>query len=175
MDASLLRRFESPPSRYRGMPFWAWNGKLEEAELRRQIRVMHQMGLGGAFMHSRVGLATPYLSKQWFDLTEACADECEKLGMEADDVSSMPVEKKLKVLYDHRQDQYQKLADAVYFRRGWTPNGVPTPQKMKEIGFGDETEMLQMLRQKIEEDPSKPRFILTVRGIGYQFEESSGS
>jgi DNA-binding response OmpR family regulator len=25
------------------------------------------------------------------------------------------------------------------------------------------------LRQKIEKDPANPRFILTVRGIGYQF------
>jgi DNA-binding response OmpR family regulator len=29
------------------------------------------------------------------------------------------------------------------------------------------------LRQKIEKDPSSPRFILTVRGLGYQFVESS--
>ncbi len=28
------------------------------------------------------------------------------------------------------------------------------------------------LRQKIEKDPSRPRYILTVRGIGYQFAES---
>ena len=27
------------------------------------------------------------------------------------------------------------------------------------------------LRQKIEKDPSNPRFILTVRGVGYQFAE----
>jgi len=32
------KEFESPSSRYRGKPFWAWNGKLEPEELRRQIR-----------------------------------------------------------------------------------------------------------------------------------------
>ncbi len=80
---ALLRHFQQPGPAYRGKPFWAWNGKLDEHELRRQLRVFHQMGLGGAFLHSRVGLATPYLSKQWFDLIEACADECEKLGIEA--------------------------------------------------------------------------------------------
>jgi DNA-binding response OmpR family regulator len=31
------------------------------------------------------------------------------------------------------------------------------------------------LRQKIEKDPSHPRFILTVRGIGYQFAERKSS
>ncbi len=82
-ERALIRQFENPGAAYRGKPFWSWNGKLEEAELRRQLRVMHQMGLGGAFMHSRVGLATPYLSKEWFGLVEACADECAKLGMEA--------------------------------------------------------------------------------------------
>lgn len=80
---SLIREFENPGAAYRGKPFWAWNGKLEETELRRQIRIMRQMGLGGAFMHSRVGLATPYLSPEWFRLIEACVDECAKNGMEA--------------------------------------------------------------------------------------------
>ncbi|MBN1346580.1 MAG: hypothetical protein JXQ73_28075 [Phycisphaerae bacterium] len=80
---AIHKAFQEPDALYRGKPFWAWNGKLEEAELRRQLRIMHEMGLGGAFMHSRVGLATPYLSNEWFDLIEACADECAKLGMEA--------------------------------------------------------------------------------------------
>lgn len=79
----LVKEFERPGSRFRGKPFWAWNGRLEEAELRRQIRVMKRMGLGGFFMHSRVGLATPYLSEEWFDLVKACVDEARRTGMEA--------------------------------------------------------------------------------------------
>lgn len=75
--------FRSPGAAYRGKPFWAWNGELEPEELRRQIRLMHRMGLGGFFMHSRVGLATPYLSSQWFDCVAACVDEAKKLKMEA--------------------------------------------------------------------------------------------
>jgi len=83
MKNSLLNDFKNPGSEYRGAPFWAWNGKLDPAELRRQIRVMQQMGLGGFFMHSRVGLATSYLSKDWFSCIDACVDEAKKLDMNA--------------------------------------------------------------------------------------------
>jgi hypothetical protein len=81
--SELYQLFSSPDARYRGKPFWAWNGKLEKDELLRQVHVMHQMGFGGFFMHSRVGLATEYLGDEWFDLINACADEAGKLGMEA--------------------------------------------------------------------------------------------
>ncbi len=87
MDRSFLQRlskeFSSPGSAYRGKPFWAWNGELDPEELRRQIRVMKDMGLGGFFMHSRVGLATPYLSDKWFECIEACVDEAKRQKMEA--------------------------------------------------------------------------------------------
>ncbi|MDP6379766.1 MAG: glycosyl hydrolase, partial [Phycisphaerae bacterium] len=56
---------------------------LDADELRRQLRVMKRMGLGGAFMHSRVGLATPYLADEWFEMVDACTDECRKIGLEA--------------------------------------------------------------------------------------------
>jgi hypothetical protein len=75
--------FKNPESQYRAKPFWAWNGKLEECELRRQLNVMKEMGLGGAFMHSRVGLGTEYLSEEWFKLINACADKCRENDMEA--------------------------------------------------------------------------------------------
>ena len=83
MLSAIARDFASPGAAWRGKPFWAWNGELEPEELRRQIRVMRRMGLGGFFMHSRVGLATPYLSKRWFECVNACMDEAKKLKMEA--------------------------------------------------------------------------------------------
>ncbi|MDK1031263.1 MAG: glycosyl hydrolase, partial [Planctomycetia bacterium] len=79
----LVKRFESPGAKYRGKPFWAWNGRLDGDELRRQLRVIKRMGLGGAFMHSRVGLATPYLADEWFRMIDECTDECRRLGLEA--------------------------------------------------------------------------------------------
>ena len=69
--------------RYGSLPFWSWNDKLEEQELRRQIRRMHELGMNGFFMHARGGLETEYLSDEWYELTRACVDEAKKLGMEA--------------------------------------------------------------------------------------------
>ena len=79
----LLKAFMNPTAAYRGKPFWAWNGKLDKAELLRQVHVLKAMGFGGFFMHSRTGLVTDYLGEAWFDLINACADEAEKVGLEA--------------------------------------------------------------------------------------------
>jgi len=75
----------------------------------------------------------------------------EKLEIPQKDVEKMTVSEKLEALYEYRRDQYEKLTDAVYYRRGWTPNGVPTPQKMKHLGFSD-PKMLRMLQDKITAD-----------------------
>ena len=79
---NILSRLPDPPADYRGTPFWAWNARLAPDEIRAQIRVFHEMGLGGFFMHSRTGLATPYLSQEWFDCVRAAVDETKKLGMQ---------------------------------------------------------------------------------------------
>ena len=86
LEMKLTRRqklFEKPSAAFRGKPFWAWNGKLDEAELKRQIDVMREMGFGGFFIHSRAGLETEYLGEEWFSLVNACADYGKKKGMEA--------------------------------------------------------------------------------------------
>ena len=44
---------------------------------------MKRMGLGGFFMHSRVGLDTAYLSDEWFECVDACVDEGNRIDMNA--------------------------------------------------------------------------------------------
>ncbi len=75
----------------------------------------------------------------------------EKLGLKKEDVDKISIKEKMKILYEYRKDQYQKLADAVYYRRGWTPNGIPTPQKMKQLCI-DGPKIIKMLQEKINED-----------------------
>ncbi len=75
--------FREPQSIHRGKAFWALNGRLETEELIRQIVVMKEMGLGGFFMHARVGLETPYLSGEWFEYVKKCVNQAQHLGLEA--------------------------------------------------------------------------------------------
>ncbi len=42
---------------------------------------------------------------------------------------------KMDALRKYREEQYEKLKDAVYARRGWTKDGVPTLAKIKELGI----------------------------------------
>jgi len=75
--------FERPTSEYRGAPFWAWNGRLEKNQLLWQLAVFQEMGFGGAHLHVRVGLETPYLGDEFMAMVRACTTECERLGLKA--------------------------------------------------------------------------------------------
>ena len=84
MDYNQLKKdFVSPNTQHRSLPFWAWNDALCGEELVRQIHSMKEQGIGGFFMHSREGLETEYLSKEWFDLIKTCVDAAKEAGMEA--------------------------------------------------------------------------------------------
>ncbi len=78
-----LQMYKNPPTKFRGAPFWAWNGKLDKEQLLRQIDCFQQMGLGGFTMHVRTGLVTPYLGDEFMDCIRFCVEEAKKRGMEA--------------------------------------------------------------------------------------------
>jgi aldehyde:ferredoxin oxidoreductase len=42
---------------------------------------------------------------------------------------------KMAILRRHREDQYRQVTDAAYQARGWTPNGVPSLARLKELGI----------------------------------------
>src|SRR4051812_45939712 len=53
--------FAAPSAEFRGAPFWSWNCKLDAKRLCAQLDALAEMGMGGAHLHCRVGLATEYL------------------------------------------------------------------------------------------------------------------
>lgn len=73
--------FKNPTEEYRGTPFWAWNGKMDPEELKRQIAIMKKMGMGGFHMHVRTGMDAPYLDPGFFDLVRVCLKKAEQEDM----------------------------------------------------------------------------------------------
>lgn len=57
-------------------------------------------------------------------------------------------DEKVKVLREFRESQYEKLTDAVYKRRGWTKDGVPTVEKLKAIGM-DLPELIEIVKKNL--------------------------
>lgn len=74
----IIENWQKPSEKFRSKLFWAWNGDLSEEQILQQISCMHQMGLGGFYIHSRNGLKTPYLSEKWFDMVNYAVNEAEK-------------------------------------------------------------------------------------------------
>ncbi len=104
--------FKKVSKKYRPIPFWSWNDKLDVSETKRQVKLMNKAGMGGFFMHARGGLVTEYMGNEWMDNIKAASDSAGLLGMRAfaydengwpsgfggDAVSSLGVDYQLKYL-----------------------------------------------------------------------------
>jgi hypothetical protein len=77
-DSSLVSK---PPAIFRGAPFWSWNGELDDDRLARQLKTYDEMGIGGATVHVRTGLTSPYLGDEFMQHVKSAADEAQRLGM----------------------------------------------------------------------------------------------
>ena len=51
------------------------------------------------------------------------------------DPSGLTTDEKLKKIRVYREEQYEKLLEVVYKRRGWTSNGIPTKEKLASLGI----------------------------------------
>jgi aldehyde:ferredoxin oxidoreductase len=61
------------------------------------------------------------------------------------DPEAMTTKEKMAALRSYREEQYERLIDAVYERRGWTCQGVPTPETLKrlKIDFPEVVEVVE--------------------------------
>jgi aldehyde:ferredoxin oxidoreductase len=60
------------------------------------------------------------------------------------DPKGKSTEEKMAITRKYREEQYEKLLDAVYERRGWTNNGVPKIEHLKKIGM-DLPELIEVI------------------------------
>ncbi len=51
------------------------------------------------------------------------------------DPREMTVQEKMMALRKYREDRYEKLVDAVYKRRGWNEQGIPTKETLQRLGM----------------------------------------
>jgi len=61
------------------------------------------------------------------------------------DITGMDTEEKIRLLRKFREALYEELKDAVYKRRGWTANGIPTLETVTRLGI-DFPDVLELLK-----------------------------
>ena len=59
--------------------------------------------------------------------------------------TNMSIDEKIDAMRKYRENRYEQLLDAVYKRRGWTPNGVPTIEHLKNIKM-DLPELIEVIK-----------------------------
>ncbi len=64
------------------------------------------------------------------------------------DPAGLSTDEKINRLRKYREDQYEQLLDAVYKRRGWSENGIPTKEKLASLGI-DLPEVLQVVEKNL--------------------------
>ncbi|MCF6460777.1 aldehyde ferredoxin oxidoreductase family protein [Clostridium sp. Cult3] len=130
-------------------------GNIDEDELIRQSERVYnlqrifniRMGYG-----KRIHDKTPYRSmgpvteEEYLSRQERYDNQLKELLNY--EVEGKTTEERIKVLRKYREEQYERLTDAVYKRRGWTMDGVPTPEKLKELGM-DWPELLEVVEKHI--------------------------
>ncbi len=66
----------------------------------------------------------------------------EQIGVDPEGKST---EEKMKILREYRYEMYNNVMDAAYERRGWSKDGVPTLERLKELGI-DLPELVEIVK-----------------------------
>ncbi|TDY51702.1 aldehyde:ferredoxin oxidoreductase [Aminivibrio pyruvatiphilus] len=102
----------------------------------------YRMGKGTRKEHTIPDRALgPVFPDEWNVRKEYFEKKLEEAGISGEGLS---VEEKISRLLEYRRGEWEKLVDAVYARRGWDRNGVPTKETVERLGLGS-PEVLELL------------------------------
>lgn len=106
--------FKNPPMEMGLLPFWFWNGNLDEKEMEWQLRQYHDRGIRGLFIHGRFGLKVPYVSDAWFEKVKFAVAKAKEIGIDTwvyDEMNwpSGTAERKVPKQYPHLTQKYLEL------------------------------------------------------------------
>jgi hypothetical protein len=74
--------FKNPPKELGILPFWFWNGDMDEKEMEWQMREYKSKGIPGFFIHGRFGEKIGYLSDTWFERTKFAVEKAKEIGID---------------------------------------------------------------------------------------------
>ncbi|WP_207727392.1 aldehyde ferredoxin oxidoreductase family protein [Clostridium vitabionis] len=76
----------------------------------------------------------------------------ERAGIPKEKVAQMSTEEKMNETWKYRAGEYTKLINSVYPKRGWTLNGVPKIEYLKELGM-DLPELIEIVAPLQDAEP----------------------
>lgn len=73
----------TPRPEFSQIPFWFWNDRLDENEIKRQMADFREHGVYGFIIHARMGLPKdiPYMGERWLQLVRAAVEEAARTNM----------------------------------------------------------------------------------------------
>ena len=106
--------FTTPPMEMGILPFWFWNGEMDEKEMEWQLKEYKAKGITGLFIHGRFGLKVPYVSDAWFEKVKVAVKLAKEIGIDVwvyDEMNwpSGTAERKVPTLYPHLTQKYLEL------------------------------------------------------------------
>lgn len=106
--------FKNPPMDMGILPFWFWNGEMDEQEMEWQIKQYKSRGIPGFFIHGRFGEKIGYLSDTWFERVKFAVKKAGEIGIDAwvyDEMNwpSGTAERQVPKQYPHLRQKYLEL------------------------------------------------------------------
>ncbi len=88
----------------------------------------------------------PVTIEEYESRQERYDKQLEELGH---DIKNKSVEEKMEILRNYRYEQYAKVQQAAYKRRGWNEKGIPTKERLAELGI-DLPELVEIVEEHLD-------------------------